>query len=190
MTIKLRQEGRLWMAEVTPPHGCWQSPKPMAIGDLTEALASAGCSQEDIDIALREAYLIKRDQDWNDWMLPKLRQALAGTYEVTPQESNEEGIIAYVLFERESPVSIWEISDAYDYLNRVGMTTDVLAWAFVRMNERGWLLERDNRYGLTADGRKEIKEIAGEGRIEDMISRLVEWTQANPPDRDKRTRLS
>lgn len=70
MPIRLRQEDRLWMAEVTPPHGCWQSPRPMVIGDLTEALASIGCRREDIDLALRETYMIKREQDENDRILP------------------------------------------------------------------------------------------------------------------------
>ena len=153
----------------------------MLIGDLIEELKSIGCRREDIDEALREKYLTKREQDWNDRVLPKLRQALAGTYEVPSQESNEEGIIAYVLFERESPATIREISDAYDYLNRVGMTTDVLAWAFVRMNARGWLSEHGTQFGLTADSRKTISEIVGEGNISDKMNRLVEWTQANPP---------
>ena len=187
MPIKLRQEGSLWTAEVTPPHGSWRSPNPMVVGDLTEALSSIGCRREDIDLALREAYPVKRERDWNDQMLPKLRQALAGTCEVPPQEPCEEGIIAYILFERESPLALWEISDAYDYLNRVGMTADVLAWAFTRMNARRWLADHGTLFGLTANGRKAITEIVGEGRIEDRISRLVEWTRANPPTRDMRT---
>jgi hypothetical protein len=68
----------------------------------------------------------------------------------------------------------------------VGMTSDALAWAFVRMNARGWLAEHGTRFGLTAEGRKSVAEIVGEGRIGDKISRLVEWTQANPPDDDVR----
>lgn len=153
----------------------------MPIGDLTEELESIGCRREDIDIALREKYLTKREQDWNYQVLPRLRQAITGTYEVPPQQSDEEGIIAYVLFERESPLTIWEISDAYDYLNRVGMTPDVLVWAFVRMNARGWLAEHGTLFGLTANSRKTIAEIVGEGSINDKMNRLVEWTQANPP---------
>ena len=181
MPIRFHKEGDLWAAEVTPPQGQWKSSHSMLIGDLIEELKSIGCRREDIDEALREKYLTKREQDWNDQVLPKLRQALAGTYEVPSQESNEEGIIAYVLFERESPATIREISDAYDYLNRVGMTTDVLAWAFVRMNARGWLAEDGTLFGLTADSRKIIAEIVGEGSINDKMNRLVEWTQANPP---------
>lgn len=181
MPINLRQEGRLWTAEVTPPHGDWQSPRPMAVGDLTKALTSIGCRQEDIDIALREAYMVKREQYWNDQVLPKLQQALAGTYNAPPQEPSEEGIMAYVLFEQESPLALWEISDAYDYLNRVGMTTDAVAWAFMRLNTRGWLARHGTLFGLTTDGRRLIAEIIGEGSIEDKMGRLVEWTQANPP---------
>ncbi|MEW5747565.1 MAG: hypothetical protein AB1793_02085 [Candidatus Thermoplasmatota archaeon] len=123
--------------------------------------------------------MIKREQDEDDRILPKLRQALDGTYAVPPQEPGEEGIIAYILFERESPLTLWEISDAYDYLNRVGLTADVLAWAFVRLNARGWLAEHGTLFGLTTDGRKTVTQIVGEGRIEDKIGRLVEWTQAN-----------
>ena len=186
MPIKLRPEGNLWKAEVTPPHGCWQSPRPMVVGDLIEALKSVGCRREDIDLALRETYMIKREQDWNDQVLPKLRQAVAGTYDVPPQDPSEEGIIAYVLFERESPLTLWEISDAYDYLNRVGMTTDVLAWAFVRMNARGWLAEHGTLFGLTEDGRRTVMEIVRAGTIRDKMNRLVEWTRANPPARDLR----
>ena len=184
MPIKLNEEGNLWIAEVTPPEGQWKSSRPMPIGGLIEELRSIGCRQEDIDIALRETYLIKREQDWNGQILPKLRQALAGTYDVSPQEPSEEGVVAYVLFERESPLSIWEISDAYDYLNRVAMTADVLAWAFVRMNARGWLAEHGTLFGLTVDGRRAVAEIAGGGSIQDKVDRLVKWTQANPPGRD------
>ena len=186
MPIKLLQEGDLWAAEVTPPQGKWKSSRSMPIGSLVEELRSIGCRREDIDLALRDTYLIKREQDWNDQVLPKLRQAIAGTYEVPPQEPSEEGIIAYVLFERESPLTLWEISDAYDYLNRVGMTADALAWAFVRMNARGWLAEHGTLFGLTVDGRRTVMEIAGAGSIRDKMNRLVEWTQANPPTRDMR----
>ena len=181
MPIRFSGEGNLWVAEVTPPEGQWKSSRPMPIGPLIKELRSIGCRQEDINLALRETHLIKREQDCNEQMLPKLRQALAGTYEIPQQEPNEEGIIAYVLFERGCPLSIWEISDAYDYLNRVGMTPDVLAWAFVRMNARGWLAEHGTLFGLTADSRKIIAEIVGEGSISDKMSRLVEWTQTNPP---------
>ena len=181
MPIKFSEEGNLWIAEVTLPEGQWKSSRPMPIGSLIKELGSIGCRQEDIDLALRETHLIKREQDLNEQMLPKLRQALAGKYEIPQQEPNEEGIIAYVLFERESPLTIWEISNAYDYLNRVGMTPDVLAWAFVRMNARGWLAEHGTLFGLTADSRKIIAKIVGGGSISDKMNRLVEWTQANPP---------
>lgn len=187
MPIKLRQEGSLWLAEVTPPHGSWQSPRPMVVGDLTEALESIGCRRDDIDLALREAYLIKRERDWNEKVLPKLRQALAGTYDVPPQDPSEEGIIAYVLFERESRLTLWEISDAYDYLNRAGMTADILAWAFVRMNARGWLDEHGSLFGLTVGGRKAIMGIVGAGSIQEKMDRLVEWTRTNPSTKDVRT---
>jgi hypothetical protein len=186
MPIKLQKKNDLWTAEVTPPHGQWKTPCSMPIGHLVDQLKSIGCRQEDIDLALRETYLIKREQDWNSEMMPTLRQAIAGILDVSPQNPSDEGFIAYVLFDRESPLALWEISDAYDYWNSVGMTSDALAWAFVRMNARGWLAEHGTRFGLTAEGRKSVAEIVGEGRIGDKISRLVEWTQANPPDDDVR----
>ena len=187
MPIKLQQKGELWTAEVTPPQGQWKSSRSMPIGYLIDELKSIGCRQEDIDLALRETYLIKREQDWNNEMLPTLRLAIAGVFDVSQQNPSDEGFIAYVLFERESSMALWEISDAYDYWNSACMTVDALAWALVRMNARGWLAEHGTRFGLTANGRKAVAEIVGGGRIGDKINRLVEWTQANPPDEDLRT---
>ena len=62
MPIKINRVGRLYEAEVSPPHGRgqpWRSPRPMEIDDLIAALLERGCHQTDIGDAFHEA-----DPEW------------------------------------------------------------------------------------------------------------------------------
>ena len=62
MPITINRVGRLYEAEVTPPHGRgqhWRSPEPMEIDDLITALTERGCHQADVGDAFFEA-----DPEW------------------------------------------------------------------------------------------------------------------------------
>lgn len=58
MPIVITRHGKLYSAEVTPPHGrgaAWSTPKPMTEAELLDAFRERGCHQTDIGDALHEA---------------------------------------------------------------------------------------------------------------------------------------
>ena len=62
MSIQIRRLGLLYEASVRPPHGRgepWDSPHPMRVDDLIDALLARGCNQTDIGDAIFEA-----DPEW------------------------------------------------------------------------------------------------------------------------------
>ena len=185
---QLTGENRLWMAEVTPAEGGgrpWRSPAPMTVGNLMAALRAEGCSQPDIDKALREAsaqYSQEfRDAEAEEKFGPTLRAAFAAEYEVPPQRAIAEPLIAYALFIDNLPETIASVVDTADYMWRLVPTADELSWAFVRLKRRGWLLVNGKLYGLTAEGKSAIASVVGEeGDQFDKIKRLEAWTSVHP----------
>lgn len=175
------RDGTLWTAEVTQPHGRWRPPRPMAIGYLIEALKSIGCHQTDIDHALREAATIQSQRYWDDEIAPKVDAALAGEYEVPPQQPFTEAWLAYSLFLGESLLPLKDIVDIADYVNHALPSPDEIAWAFLRLRTRGWLAEQGGLYGLTTEGRRNVRGIVSEGGVIDRLERLKEWILAHPP---------
>jgi hypothetical protein len=173
------------MAEVTPPHGQWKSPHPMGIGYLIEALKSIGCQQADIDRALQEAAVIRSQRYWDGEIGPKLQAALDGRYEVPAQPPRTEALLAFALFLGDSLTPLKEVVDTADFVYRLIPTSDEIAWALLRMRQRGWLAVQGNLYGLTAEGRRAIGEIVGEGSVLDRFERLEAWTLAHPPPGDE-----
>jgi hypothetical protein len=62
MAIRIRRVGKLYEAEVTPPHGKgipWSSAAPLRRDDLVKELIDRGCHQTDIGDAFYEA-----DPEW------------------------------------------------------------------------------------------------------------------------------
>jgi len=115
----LTVENKLWTAEVTPPEGGghpWWSPGPMTVGDLIAALRAAGCSQADIDKALREANAdyaqAFRDADAEKKYGPAVNAALSGDYEPPSGTPFTEPMVAYVLFFDKKPESLAELLHA------------------------------------------------------------------------------
>lgn len=181
MPIKLRPEGSLWKAEVTPPHGSWQSPSPMVVGDLIEALRSIGCPQDEIDSALRKAASIRARDYWEDEVGPTLHSALVGEYEVPPQRPFVEAWLAYVLFSQASLLSMKNVIDIAEFVNKTVPTPDEIAWAFLRLNERGWYVEKNGLYGLTSEGRSIIESILGTRGGFEAAKLLEDWLGKHPP---------
>lgn len=185
MPIKFTQEGALWTAEVTPPHGRWRSPRPMGIGHLIDALKSIGCLQADIDHALRDAAVAQSQHYWDDEIRPKVQAALNGSYQVPPQPPRTEALLAYVLFQADSPIPLRDVVDTADFIYRLVPTSDEIAWAFLLLRKRGWFVEEGHLYGLTEEGRRTIESIVGEGRALDRVERLKQWSLAHPPPSDR-----
>lgn len=68
MSIRIQRVGDAYKAAVRPPHGGghpWDTPRPLALDDLIEALLARGCHQTDIGDALFEA-----DPEWEFRDLP------------------------------------------------------------------------------------------------------------------------
>lgn len=130
----------------------------------------------------RQLYSQKfRDAEAEEIFGPTLRAAFAGEYEVPPQRTVAEPLIAYALFIDNSPESIAKVVDTADYIWRLVPTADELAWAFVQLKSRGWLLVQGNLYGLTAEGESAIASVVGEdGDQFKKIKRLEAWTSVHP----------
>jgi len=178
----LTVENKLWTAEVTPPEGGghpWWSPGPMTVGDLIAALRAAGCSQADIDKALREANAdyaqAFRDADAEKKYGPAVNAALSGDYEPPSGTPFTEPMVAYVLFFDKKPESLAELLDTFDYIERGLPRPDELAWALLRLKRRGWLVVQKKLYGLTDEGRETIQSVVGAGETWDQMGRLKEW---------------
>jgi len=130
----------------------------------------------------RQLYSQKfRDAEAEEIFGPTLRAAFAGEYEVPPQRTVAEPLIAYALFIDNSPESIAKVVDTADYIWRLVPTADELAWAFVQLKSRGWLLVQGNLYGLTAEGKSAIASVVGEdGDQFKKVKRLEAWTSVHP----------
>jgi hypothetical protein len=65
-----------------------------------------------------------------------------------------EAWITYSLYwqESESPVPLEMVLPSADFANVAVPGTSVLAWAFGKLQKRGWLLESGTFYGLTEKG--------------------------------------
>jgi hypothetical protein len=194
MPIKLTPQSftsrnRLWTAEVTPPEGGgrpWRSPGPMKVGELMAALRTAGCSQADIDKALRDAAALYSqafmDADANEKYEPAVRAALSGEHEPPPRRPFTEPLVAYVLFSGKKPASLAGLVDTADFIDHGPPSPDELAWALLRLKKRGWLVVNGDLYGLTADGKRIIAGIIGQdGPQFDQVKRLEGWTSSHPP---------
>lgn len=181
MPIRLRPAENLWNVEVTPPHGNWQSSTPMTIGGLIEALRSIGCAQEEIDSALREAGTAKAMKYWESRIGPTVHAALAGEYEVPPQEPFVEAWLAYVLFSQSTPIPMKNVVGIADAVNKTVPTPDEIAWAFLQLKERGWFVDRDGLYGLTSEGRATIESILGDACGFGAAELLEVWLSKHPP---------
>ena len=158
----------------------------MTIGEVIAGLRAVGCSQADIDKALRETYARYQqhftDETAEEEYGPKVRAALAEGQAVPPRQLSTEAWIAYALFVDGKPESIASVVDTVDALDRMVPTADEVAWAFMRLKQRGWLVVEGALYGLTAEGRAAIAGIIGrDGDRFDHVKMLRAWISAHLP---------
>jgi len=108
---------------------------------------------------------------------PVLRAALAGELQVPEQKPFSEAWLAYALFPFERPVPLEDVIGSADAINHGIPKADDVAWAFLRLRKRGWLVVQGDLYGLMAEGRSAINTVVAQG----SVGRLKEWISAHPP---------
>lgn len=148
----------------------------MQIVDLISALKSIGCDKKDIDDALQNAWLQEYHR-WAEEISPALRAALAGRHKVQRQTPFVEAWLGYALYYYQKVLSLEEVLESADAINHAIPRADEVAWAFLRLGNRGWLAVQGDLYGLTAEGRRAIGDIVTEGNVR----QLKEWISSHPP---------
>lgn len=118
--------------------------------------------------------------EWAQKAAPLVKAALAGQERIPKQLSQPEAILTLALFWNESPVSLDEYIAYADALDHSIPGEEEIAWTFVQIQKRGWLLVEDDRYGLTPEGRRVLSEVVGKGDVREMIAGLKRWFKANP----------
>lgn len=229
LIIKIVGEGSIYQftAEVTAPQGSWSSPHPMPLLELRRNLFSMGLDEDEISNAETKAYheyfmtennLKTAVEDAKTTYgrvekkyLPFIQAALAGERDVPAQKPFAEGWLAYSLL-HEGLRPLWEVLFSADAENHAIPTYDEISWAFLRLRRRGWLAVEGERFGLTPEGSRAVKEIVdkdeppwpdwtplqwtayvlGHGpRINRTwaLKKLEDWILKNPPPSDgKRAR--
>jgi len=120
-------------------------------------------------------------RQWAEEITPQLHAALAGEREVPPQPPFIEAWLADALFYYDRPLSLEEVIESADAIDHAIPNPDEIAWAFLRLRKRGWLLVVGDLYGLTAEGRRAIEVIVAQGEAPWRVGRLEEWISAHPP---------
>lgn len=186
MPIRIEPVGDRYTAEVTPPHGSWRSSQPMESNELARELLRVGCRPLDIAQALREVGIRGYSgfyREVAEGAERQLRAALSGRFSIAPQDPFVEAWLALSLFLGDSPQSMKQIIDGADYIWHAVPDSEQVAWAFVRLTRRGWLMKSGDTYWLTDDARRTIDIVAKQGTVGVLegVERLHRWVEANPP---------
>src|SRR3990172_7021943 len=137
---------------------------------------------------LRGVLMPPRFQSYRQWaeeVAPELQAALAGEREVPPQPPFAEGWLADALFYYERPLSLEEVIESADAINHAIPNPEEIAWAFLRLRRRGWLLVEEDLYGLTGEGRRAIEGIVTQGEAPWRVGRIEAWISTHPPPADQ-----
>lgn len=106
-----------------------------------------------------------------------LRAALAGDMPVPEQKPTSETWMGLALYYNKGLVSLEDVLGAADALTKGIPNPNEVAWAFLRLKKRGWLVAQGDLYGLTSEGRLAIDTIIQQGNFE----RLNKWISRHPP---------
>ena len=180
MAIRITPEGDKYIAEVTPPDGQWRTPYPMSVEELAVALKNIGCGRKASGDAFQEA-LLQSYRPMADEFSPQIRAALNRERDVPRQEPFSEAWLAYALYYYSRPLSLWEVLESADAINHLIPNPDEIAWAFLNLRKRGWLVVEGELYGLTPEGRRAIDAIVAQGHAPRPVLSLEEWITAHPP---------
>ncbi len=129
----------------------------------------------------KEPLVFRSYREWAETIGPWVRAALAGEVEVPPQESENEAWLAYALWdENPPPLPLEEVLHSMDVVGHDIPTPEQLAYALLQLRRRGWLSEHGDSYALTAEGRRRVGAVVGEGEFHVHWGRLGEWVSAHP----------
>jgi hypothetical protein len=117
-------------------------------------------------------------------MIGPLNEIWSGRRQITmpPKPDFCEAWITYSLYwqESDSPVPLELVLASADFANVTEPEAGELGWAFVKLRQRGWLLDSGPAYGLTKEGRSVIDGIV-RGRSSNEGIKLVEdWISRHP----------
>jgi len=115
---------------------------------------------------------------------PFLKAALAGDERVLLKPFAEsEGWLTYALYWQKSPMQLEGFVGMADALNHMLATKEEIAWTFVQLRNRGWLVVDGGEYGLTTEAREIVSDIIGayDHNPVEQMRRLDEWFKKNPP---------
>ena len=135
--------------------------------------------QEVSNEAFHEAWF-QQYRHWAEHAEPLVREALDGERHVAPESPFVEAWLSYSLYSSEGELSLQELLEAADSVNKLIPTPDEISWAFLQLRKRGWLTENLGRYGLTIEARRIIRTIADDGDVLDEMERLRKWILAQP----------
>ena len=183
MPITIVKDAKLFSAEVTDGEGgsTWHSPHPMRVTDLVQALEERGCPRSEIASALAEAGLPLSWGQFADLMQALVENALAGKREVPEPDQYAEAWISYARFLRKSPSLLEDVVAWADAINHAIPTADEVAWAFLRLEKRGWLSVEGAEYVLSQEARRTIEAVTGEGTLFAQLVRLKDWMLEHSP---------
>jgi len=114
---------------------------------------------------------------WAEEVAPRLHAALEGRLEIPQQAPFSEAWLGYSLFYYNRLLSLEEVIESADAINHGIPNPDEIAWAFLRLRNRGWLVVQEDSFGLSTEGRREIDTIVSHGNLR----RLTDWISTHPP---------
>jgi len=124
-----------------------------------------------------ERWVSENYREFAEEIAPTLRAALSGEREVPQQALFSEAWLGYALSYYRKLLSLEEVIESADAINHGIPRADEVAWAFLRLRVRGWLVVQGDLYGLTDEGRLVINTVVAQGGV----GRLKEWISTHPP---------
>ncbi len=174
----------LFEAEVSGPDSKWRTPHPMTSNDLARALLSLGCSPLEIATEFRKAGIVSYSGYYRTFAsdtVPRVEAVLAGEVMVRPMSAFEEAWIALALFLSDAPLTVEGIIEGADSIEHAIPNSDEVAWALLKLRERGWLVSAGGTYNLTDRGKEMIESILNRSKGLSHLRSLEEWLATNPP---------
>ena len=167
----------------------------MDMKGLSLALLVIGCNEAEIANAFQAAGVWNLSEgpfppfmsygQYAEKIEPQIRSALAREHEVPAQPPFIEAWLAFALFEGQSALNLEAVIEAADSINHLIPNPDEIAWAFLQLGGRGWLVVEGDQYSLTADARRAIDAIRCGAWAWEGAKRLEEWILSHPPDRKR-----
>lgn len=149
--------------------------------EIRKLLQAANSYLLSIGVNVPDWRVIENYRDMADPIRPVLKSALAGEREVLPQKPFVEAWLGYALHCYGRLQTLEEVIASADAINHAIPNADEIAWAFLRLRRRGWLLIKDDSYGFTPKGRREIDSVVRGVTYHHSFEVLERWILNHPP---------